>query len=325
MGHCPRQETSRLSPSRSPLPPTGRSASCQPGTISAPVAATIPSSIHQVYVALVLPVGLTADASITDTSARAMVIKSIQLLVQPERQSGLLRHLATAPNQLEPRRCRGSQSLAPVVGVRVLRDDPNATPSAGSYELDATPTSLSNDDDNRSIRLAHLHRCVQETEHQGTRCGCHRCHPDHRKLDFSHSSVQGDPVHTDDGVSGHCDHRGNHGDRPARWEDSQQDRDPAEGAEGYVGMEVDQVPANDLDWCGVPPVRQRRLQLLPLFDLACDRRTEQGQRFGGGHLDRSGFREAPRHVDDPRGYLSVYGSVSSVPVEYIQYRYRGGM
>jgi hypothetical protein len=44
-------------------------------TISAPVAAAIPSSVHQVYVALVLPVGLTADASITDASARAMVIK----------------------------------------------------------------------------------------------------------------------------------------------------------------------------------------------------------------------------------------------------------
>lgn len=33
----------------------------------------------------------------------------------------------------------------PAWGVRVLREDPDAPPSAGSYELDATPTSLSND------------------------------------------------------------------------------------------------------------------------------------------------------------------------------------
>ena len=38
----------------------------------------------------------------------------------------------------------------PSWGARVLRDDPNAPPSAGSYELDATPTSLGNDY-NRSI------------------------------------------------------------------------------------------------------------------------------------------------------------------------------
>jgi hypothetical protein len=33
----------------------------------------------------------------------------------------------------------------PAWGVRVLRDDPKAPVSAGSYELDATPTSLVND------------------------------------------------------------------------------------------------------------------------------------------------------------------------------------
>ena len=36
-------------------------------------------------------------------------------------------------------------SWRPAWGVRVLRDDPDAPPSAGSYELDATPTSLTND------------------------------------------------------------------------------------------------------------------------------------------------------------------------------------
>jgi Metallo-peptidase family M12B Reprolysin-like len=39
----------------------------------------------------------------------------------------------------------------PAWGVRVLRDDPQAPPSAGSYELDATPTSLTGRDYNRSI------------------------------------------------------------------------------------------------------------------------------------------------------------------------------
>jgi hypothetical protein len=41
----------------------------------------------------------------------------------------------------------------PAWGVRVLRDDPRAPPSAGSYELDSTPTSLSSYDYNRSIPL----------------------------------------------------------------------------------------------------------------------------------------------------------------------------
>ncbi len=41
----------------------------------------------------------------------------------------------------------------PAWGVRVLRDDPEAPPSGGSYELDATPTSLSSYDYNRSIPL----------------------------------------------------------------------------------------------------------------------------------------------------------------------------
>lgn len=41
-------------------------------TISPPVAAAI-SPVHQVYVALVLPVGVAADATVTDASARAMV------------------------------------------------------------------------------------------------------------------------------------------------------------------------------------------------------------------------------------------------------------
>jgi hypothetical protein len=39
----------------------------------------------------------------------------------------------------------------PAWGVRVLRDDPQVPPSAGSYELDASPTSLSSSDYNRSI------------------------------------------------------------------------------------------------------------------------------------------------------------------------------
>jgi hypothetical protein len=39
----------------------------------------------------------------------------------------------------------------PSWGVRVMRDDPNAPASAGSYELDATPTSLSTYDYNRAI------------------------------------------------------------------------------------------------------------------------------------------------------------------------------
>jgi len=38
-----------------------------------------------------------------------------------------------------------------VWGVRVLRDDPRYSPSAGSYELDATPTSLTSTDYDRSI------------------------------------------------------------------------------------------------------------------------------------------------------------------------------
>ena len=44
-----------------------------------------------------------------------------------------------------------SNPWRPAWGVRVLRDDPQAPPSAGSYELDATPTSLSGFDYNRSI------------------------------------------------------------------------------------------------------------------------------------------------------------------------------
>jgi len=39
----------------------------------------------------------------------------------------------------------------PSWGVRVLRDDPSAPASAGSYELDATPTSLSTNEYNRSV------------------------------------------------------------------------------------------------------------------------------------------------------------------------------
>ena len=46
-------------------------------TISAPLAAAI-SPVHQVYVALVRPLGVAADASITDTSARAMVTRVSQ-------------------------------------------------------------------------------------------------------------------------------------------------------------------------------------------------------------------------------------------------------
>jgi hypothetical protein len=45
----------------------------------------------------------------------------------------------------------GRNPWHPSWGVRVLRDDPNAPPSAGSYELDATPTSLGISDYNRSI------------------------------------------------------------------------------------------------------------------------------------------------------------------------------
>jgi hypothetical protein len=44
----------------------------------------------------------------------------------------------------------GLNPYRPSWGVRVLRDDPKAAPSAGSYELDATPTSVTNDY-NRSI------------------------------------------------------------------------------------------------------------------------------------------------------------------------------
>jgi hypothetical protein len=39
----------------------------------------------------------------------------------------------------------------PSWGVRVLRDDPSAPANAGSYELDATPTSLATNDYNRAI------------------------------------------------------------------------------------------------------------------------------------------------------------------------------
>ena len=46
-------------------------------TMSTPVAAAI-SSTHQVYLALVVPAGLTADASITEASARAMVTRVSQ-------------------------------------------------------------------------------------------------------------------------------------------------------------------------------------------------------------------------------------------------------
>ena len=46
-------------------------------TIPAPVAAAI-SSTHQVYLALVVPAGLTADASITEASARAMITRVSQ-------------------------------------------------------------------------------------------------------------------------------------------------------------------------------------------------------------------------------------------------------
>ena len=45
----------------------------------------------------------------------------------------------------------GRNPWKPSWGVRVLRDDPNAPASAGSYELDATPTSLTSHDYNRSI------------------------------------------------------------------------------------------------------------------------------------------------------------------------------
>jgi hypothetical protein len=45
----------------------------------------------------------------------------------------------------------GLTYFAPAWGVRVLRDDPAAPVSAGSYELDATPTSLSGYDYNRVI------------------------------------------------------------------------------------------------------------------------------------------------------------------------------
>ena len=44
----------------------------------------------------------------------------------------------------------GLNPYRPSWGVRVLRDDPQAAASAGSYELDATPTSVTNDY-NRSI------------------------------------------------------------------------------------------------------------------------------------------------------------------------------
>jgi len=45
----------------------------------------------------------------------------------------------------------GRNPWKPSWGVRVLRDDPDAPASAGSYELDATPTSLKSYDYNRSI------------------------------------------------------------------------------------------------------------------------------------------------------------------------------
>ena len=43
--------------------------------------------------------------------------------------------------------------FSPSWGVRVMRDDPAAPPSAGSYELDASPTSLASADYNRAIPL----------------------------------------------------------------------------------------------------------------------------------------------------------------------------
>jgi hypothetical protein len=45
----------------------------------------------------------------------------------------------------------GRNPWKPSWGVRVLRDDPNAPASAGSYELDVTPTSLTSYDYNRCI------------------------------------------------------------------------------------------------------------------------------------------------------------------------------
>lgn len=45
----------------------------------------------------------------------------------------------------------GQNPWRPAWGVRVLRDDPRAPASGGSYELDATPTSLSGYEYNRSI------------------------------------------------------------------------------------------------------------------------------------------------------------------------------
>jgi hypothetical protein len=42
---------------------------------------------------------------------------------------------------------------SPAWGVQLLRDNPSVPASSGSYELDATPTSLSFDDYNRSLRV----------------------------------------------------------------------------------------------------------------------------------------------------------------------------
>jgi len=49
----------------------------------------------------------------------------------------------------------GRNPWQPAWGVRVLRDDPRVPASGGSYELDATPTSLSSYDYNRSIPVGH--------------------------------------------------------------------------------------------------------------------------------------------------------------------------
>ena len=189
----------------------------------------------------------------------------------------------------------------PAWGVRVLRDDPEAPPSGGSYELDATPTSLSSYDYNRSIPLgATLYLSLQETDHQGRRAGCLRGHPDHRKLGCPHRPLRVDPFPADDGVGGHRDHCDNQGERPARQGGRQLACDPAEDDARHDDLAVHPVPAHDLDRHSVLPVRQWRLRHLPMGGLACDRRTGQDQPIGNSHLDRPGGRKPPRHGDDIR-------------------------
>src|SRR5674476_1019005 len=72
MAPCPRPRIVRRSPSTVVPAGDGAKRVVSATAISAPVETAI-SSTHEVYVALVVPAGLTADPAITQTSARAMV------------------------------------------------------------------------------------------------------------------------------------------------------------------------------------------------------------------------------------------------------------